>query len=606
MIPFSKRSLPAMAISSMLVIAPAIPVAFAATFQVEVTPVVPTDIVGGAVNADVDDAAKFAWEQFIALNWPALTTDGLRDVPDTTLPFGNPNYSGPLVWHTYRHKAEIFPGTGDPAGYDTSAEDFGYSTLPPVYQYNPDIVENGGIVPACEGQTEVTEPAFINLDETTQIGLNTMFAGAAPTDIDPDINSFPQAIRFLAQGNETYYKYNVNPDQLESGGDALYTHPSPCPSVEGDPGYDHTYCVAKRNFTAVSQSNGETVVLPGFDVRYPEGTILVKGGFRELTDDEAASGRFYTTTVRYYEDIPDTDPAEHCYHEREWGLVALHIIHKTPTSPNFVFSTFEQVDNLLTADGNPVENEDGRFQDDGGEANSTAPTLVYTDADPDGVPNDSPMLTIIGDDTNEADYCQPETIGSRLFYLENDAKPLLPSAGYVCQNHRDHPIPAHIRRVNRSAHNAIEQYIEEQGFESSPFLHYRLVHVQPEPFDVTEIETNKLHDNRSIATFYLANIMVETDYGLQHFRGRLTGGLPSDYPANFDQFNQRSTYQNTLTFDDDQLASTANMGGCMGCHGVAQLGGNDFSFVLGGGRVKEPEAPEITEPGTSNPPPDVP
>ncbi|HKJ16246.1 MAG TPA: hypothetical protein VJ984_02715, partial [Xanthomonadales bacterium] len=355
----TKRNLPAAVLTAALVIAPSIPVAFAASFQVQVSPVVPTDIVGGAVDADVDDAAKFAWDQFIALNWPALTTDGLRDVPDTTLPFGDPDYDGPLVWHTYRHKAEILPGTGDPSGYDTTAEDFGYSTLPPVYQYNPDDVINGGIVQACPDQTPVDSPALINLDETTQIGLNTMFAGVAPTDIDPDVNFYPQAIRFLAQGNETYYKYLVDPDALESDGDPLYTHPQPCPSDSGDEGYDHTYCEAQRNFKAVSQGNGTPSVLPGIAVDFPDGTILIKGGFRELTDDEAASGRFYKTTVRYYEDIAGTsDPIQHCYYEREWGLVALHIIHKTPTSPNFVFATFEQVDKLLTADGDPEENED--------------------------------------------------------------------------------------------------------------------------------------------------------------------------------------------------------------------------------------------------------
>lgn len=578
--------------SAFLISASTIPVALAANWQVEVSPVVPADIDGGTVDADVDDAAKFAWQQFIALNWPALTTDGLRDRADTTLPFGDPNYAGPLVWHTFRHKVEMFPGSGDPAGYVPTADDFGYSTLPPVYTYGPDVGDNGQ-VPACDGQDPVDSPSLINLDETTQIGLNYMLAGVAPTGIDADVNSFPQAVRFLAQGNQVYFEYVVDPDALEAGGDPLYTHPSPCPSDDTDPDYDHTYCEARRNFTAVSGGNGTPSVVPGIFVNFPAGTILVKGAFRELTEEEAASGRFYKTTVRYYEDIDTTD---HCYWEGEWGLVSLHIIHRTPTSPNFVFATFEQVDNLLTADGDPVENEDGRFQDDGGEDNSTAPTLVFTDSEEDG-----PALTIVGDPDDEADYCQPETIGDRLFYLE--IKDAAPHAGYICQNHRDHPIPAHIRRVNRSAHNAIEEYIEEQGFENSPFLHYRLVHVQPEPFDKTEIEANQHHDNRAPAVFYLANIMVETDYALQHFSGRLDAGLKSDFPANFDLFNGRETYQNTLTFDGSTLVDTANMGGCMGCHGVAQHGGNDFSFVLGGGRVQEPEAPEITPPGTSNPPP---
>lgn len=587
------RVLPAALFFACLFATVPMPLVFAAGWHVEVTPVVPGDIRGGAVDADVDDAARFAWDQFIALNWPALTIDGERDVADTTLPFGDPDYTGPLVWHTFRHKVEILPGNGDPAGYDTNDVDFGYSTLPPVYTYGEDVGDDG-IVPACSGQDPVASPALINLDETTQIGLNFMFAGVAPTNIDPDVNSFPQAVRFLAQGNKTYYKYLVDPDALETDGDPLYTHPSPCPSDSSDPDYDHTYCEAKRNFTAVSGGNGTPSVIPGIFVDFPAGTILVKGAFRELTDAEAASGRFYKTTVRYYEDISGT--TDHCYWEREWGLIGLHIIHKTPTSPNFVFSTFEQVDNLLTADGDRVEAADGQFLDDGGEANSTAPTLVFTDSEADG-----PALTIVGDPDNEADYCQPETIGDRLFYLE--VKEAAPNAGYICQNHRDHSIPPHVRRVNRAAHRAIQDYIGEQGFNDSPFLYYRLVHVQPEPFDESEIDYNRKNGNRSLAAFYLANIMVETDYALQHFSGRLDQGLKTDYPANFDLFNNRQTYQNSLTFDGHTLVDTDNMGGCMGCHGVAQLGGNDFSFVLGGGRVGEPEAPEITPPGTSNPPP---
>ena len=570
------------------------------TFRVEVTPVVPTDIVGGAIDADVDDAASFAWQQFIALNWPADTTGGQRDVADTDAIFGDPENTGPLVWHTFRHKSEILPGSGDPEGYDPGAGDFGYSTLPPVYKYEPDIGDNG-IVPACPDQEPVDSPALINLDEISQIGIASMFAGAAPTDIEPDINSLPQLIRFLAQGNETYYKYLVDPDALETDGDTLYTHPQPCPTDDStDPDdYNHTYCKAKRNFTAVSEGNGTPSTLPGITVDFPQDTILVKGAFRELTDDEAASGRYHQTTVRYYEDFENSDSDEvHCYFERTWGMVALHIIHRTPTAPAFVFSTFEQVDNLLTAEGDMVEKEDGRFIDDGGEEVSTTPALIYEDGDP-------PTLTIEGDEEDPDDYCQDEDIGERLYYLDNTDNTSLPNKGFICQNFRDRSISAHIRRVNRSAHDAIAKYTESNGIELSPFLHYRLVHVQPEPFDRSEITSNKLNDNRSEGAFYLANIMVETDYSLQRFSGRLTGGLTSDLPANFDHFNGRETYQNVLTFDGDELQSTSNMGGCMGCHGVAQGGGNDFSFVLGGGRVKEPEAPDITLPGTSNPPPDV-
>lgn len=36
------------------------------------------------------------------------------------------------------------------------------------------------------------------------------------------------------------------------------------------------------------------------------------------------------------------------------------------------------------------------------------------------------------------------------------------------------------------------------------------------------------------------------------------------------------------------------------------IGGTDFSFILMGGRVTQPEAPTVTEPGTSNPYPRLP
>jgi len=163
---------------------------------------VPSDIPGGASNADLRQAAIFAWQEFIALNWPALSDT--RDTPDVNESFGDPNFEGPLVWHTYRHKVEIYPGTGDPTGFvDNPVLDFGYDSVPPKYVYSEGEVE------PCEGQTPVDEPAWINADEISQIGLDDMFAGAAPTE--SDTNSIPQLIRFLAKANSVHYTYVVDP-----------------------------------------------------------------------------------------------------------------------------------------------------------------------------------------------------------------------------------------------------------------------------------------------------------------------------------------------------------------------------------------------------------
>ncbi|MEQ9619532.1 MAG: hypothetical protein RIG61_10205 [Deltaproteobacteria bacterium] len=526
----------------------------------------PSDIPGGSQNADLREAAIFAWQEFIALNWPALS--GTRDTPDNNLFFGEPGFEGPLVWQTYRHKVEIYPGSGNPPGFvNNPAQDFGYNTVPPQYVY-----EDGEVDP-CDGQAPVNSPAWVNLDEISQIGLDSMFAGASPSQ--SDVNGSPQLIRFLAKGNREHYVYVVDPVL------SLWNHTS-SPS-------DEPYWDLVDNFTAVADGNGDPSTLPGPVIEFPDGMIEVKAAFRELTDAEKNSGRFYTTVVRYYEQ-DDSDPDKACYREAVWGLTGLHIIHKTPTAPNFIFATFEQADNLLTQNGQPVEDDDGNVINQPSGA-STTPELVYMDGDP-------PTLDIVGNT-----YC--EDIGSRLYYMEIFGE--LPQGGFICQNYRDNPIPDVVIQVNKEAHESIEAYNIENGIESSVWQHYRLTNVQWEPFDITEIDDDPDSD-RNISTYFLNDITIETDYALTFFTGQLSAqGPPTVFPANFDNFDpSRQTYQNVLDFDEEgNLTDTYNMGGCMGCHGSAQLGGADFSFILKGGRVSLPEAPDVVTPGTSNPPPNI-
>src|SRR5580692_7432920 len=144
-----------------------------AQVAINVGPALPSDITGGAPAATLQQAAAFAWQEFIAVNWPALA--GQRDTPDTAQKFGTG--SGPLVWQTYRSKVEIFNLTKDaagafaPPGYSATDPNFGYGATPPAYYYATRVV------PACKGQNLPPAPAWINLDETTQIGLDQMFAG---------------------------------------------------------------------------------------------------------------------------------------------------------------------------------------------------------------------------------------------------------------------------------------------------------------------------------------------------------------------------------------------------------------------------------------------
>src|ERR1700750_2391574 len=68
-----------------------------------ISPNVPGDILGGAPNATLVNAALFAWQEFIALNWPANVANG-REAPDLSQKFGNNATANgsPLVWQTMR------------------------------------------------------------------------------------------------------------------------------------------------------------------------------------------------------------------------------------------------------------------------------------------------------------------------------------------------------------------------------------------------------------------------------------------------------------------------------------------------------------------------
>ena len=116
----------------------------------------PTITVSSTVPVEVSDptnlsaAAAFAWGEFIALTWPALpqgqNNTFPRGKPDTSLTYGDRGTTGQVVWETFRHKAEAFPGQGNPNGYDPSKADLGFAAQPDyIYQYQS--MSNNGILP---------------------------------------------------------------------------------------------------------------------------------------------------------------------------------------------------------------------------------------------------------------------------------------------------------------------------------------------------------------------------------------------------------------------------------------------------------------------------
>ena len=129
---------------------------------------------------------------------------------------------------------------------------------------------------------------------------------------------------------------------------------------------------------------------------------------------------------------------------------------------------------------------------------------------------------------------------------------------------------------------------------------YKLVNVQWQPFDISQIDTTGTNTSRLVSTFSLANSVVETDNTLQQFFGGLfAGGPPASqfFKSAYESFTiaNGTAYNiygpppaNSVPPASTQFSRT-NMGGCMGCHGRAERAGADFSFTLKEGPVATPE-----------------
>jgi hypothetical protein len=317
----------------------AVPLAQPALAQVQlppnfISPDVPHDVPAGK-TASIQDIAIFAWREFVALNWPSVdpATTGLRGTPDTSVDFfsikKDADGSFPLlVWHTYQHKNELFPAGGmtNPS-FDSKA---------PVYKYNL----NTKNIPVAPGANNPSFTLFNNLDETTQIGLCTMYAH----------NNIRLA--YEAKVNRALFDY-ANKTQLTA-----CMPGNNCPTLNAALNYTGSNLGQYGGICKQPTGTPSPVVtLPCGDAAVAgpagEGAIEIKAAWRPLTPQEAASNRFFTRKVIFY---TGDQNAQSQYQNGVWGLVALHIIHKTTSFPTFVFATWEQVDNYNDQTNQNTEN----------------------------------------------------------------------------------------------------------------------------------------------------------------------------------------------------------------------------------------------------------
>ncbi|MGC2856611.1 hypothetical protein ACM64Y_14145 [Novispirillum sp. DQ9] len=268
----------------------------------------------------------FAWQAFIAMNWPV--DPAWPDTPDaagepdrtaTAAAFGLPRTNAgadprPVVWETFKRTQDVFRP-------DDPSPPAPWGVLPTM----PATCAAAGAGPDDKILTRQAKSAAAGVE-------------------NPD--RFMQATgNWLADqnGELVWYELLTNRAEFEAiVANKWYLASGQKASLEGPSG------LALPTGTA-----------PGATVQpwSQLGAMELKAAWRVLTDYPETWSRYYTVAGWTH------DPNTGACSKEIFGLAGLHIIQKTQRFNNFMWSTFEQVDNAPSADTDPVPPHGWAFYD---------------------------------------------------------------------------------------------------------------------------------------------------------------------------------------------------------------------------------------------------
>ncbi|MEJ8574557.1 hypothetical protein [Microbaculum marinum] len=231
----------------------------------------------------------FAWESFVALNWPG--TRSCRGVPSNRK--GTADWTSNRVWETYKEPYELFQATNET--WDPALIDF--NDAPP------------------EGPCgDLTGSGRKLLRHANKFPLS-----------NEDAQAFlDSAVLRDQNGNAVWYEILMNRDVFDYIRDSGLA--------------------ATGAYSFGGPLDGENVDFPtAADGASGTGAIEIKAAWRQMTDADDLA-RYFTQDAVVYDSVTCT--------ETTVGLVGLHIARKVAFSPKWIWATFEHEDNVPPAGSN--------------------------------------------------------------------------------------------------------------------------------------------------------------------------------------------------------------------------------------------------------------